>query len=136
MVLWYRGLPELERFPTVKQRRVAMRIAFRAILATWYYWAYAPLAAVFLVRLKEFMVANGWLPPMGRAIVIGLLAGFLGVGLPITYCKRRVQRSLREQLLEIGVAICLECGYDLSALTEGRCPECGTSFVDSHVAPG
>jgi hypothetical protein len=37
-----------------------------------------------------------------------------------------VQRSLREQLVERGVPLCLTCGYDLRGQIDPRCPECGT----------
>ena len=28
---------------------------------------------------------------------------------------------------------CLNCGYDLRGLPDGRCPECGTEFVRGHL---
>lgn len=39
--------------------------------------------------------------------------------------KARAQRRLRKYLSDHGVAICLECGYDLRGQVEPRCPECG-----------
>jgi hypothetical protein len=37
-----------------------------------------------------------------------------------------IRRSLRRQLRQQGVPICVECGYDLQGNESGRCPECGT----------
>jgi predicted amidophosphoribosyltransferase len=42
--------------------------------------------------------------------------------------RKRIQRSLRQQLLTAGIPICIACGYDLTANESGRCPECGKPF--------
>lgn len=42
--------------------------------------------------------------------------------------RRRIDRSLREQLVRRGFPICMRCGYDLRGQTEPRCPECGVPF--------
>jgi len=41
--------------------------------------------------------------------------------------RRKMRRSLRRILVEYGVPVCLECGYELRGLPTNRCPECGTS---------
>lgn len=42
--------------------------------------------------------------------------------------RRQYQKRLREYLLNKGIPVCLHCGYNLSGLTEPRCPECGRTF--------
>ncbi|NLX15275.1 MAG: hypothetical protein GXY44_16730 [Phycisphaerales bacterium] len=42
--------------------------------------------------------------------------------------RKRRRRFLREKLVEKGVPICIECGYDLRGQIEPRCPECGTGY--------
>lgn len=39
--------------------------------------------------------------------------------------RKTVQRSLREQLVDRGVPICINCGYDVRG-SKDRCPECAT----------
>ena len=41
--------------------------------------------------------------------------------------RSRTRRHLRERLVQLGVPICIPCGYDLRGSKE-RCPECGTAF--------
>ena len=42
--------------------------------------------------------------------------------------RSRLRRSLRQQLVERGYALCIKCGYDLRGQTDPRCPECGKEF--------
>ena len=60
--------------------------------------------------------------------MIGGLTGFV-VSLTWSRATRPIlRRSLREQLVEKGVPVCLECGYDLRGQIDARCPECSTPF--------
>ncbi|MHC4442141.1 MAG: hypothetical protein ACYTF1_01565 [Planctomycetota bacterium] len=43
--------------------------------------------------------------------------------------KGAVIESLRRQLNEMGIPICVNCGYDLRGQKDNRCPECGTTFM-------
>ncbi|MBN1347708.1 MAG: hypothetical protein JXQ73_33785 [Phycisphaerae bacterium] len=63
----------------------------------------------------------------------GALAGFLGAMWPffmVLVLRSKVRVSLRRQLVERGIPICIRCGYDLRGQTEPRCPECGTPFAE------
>ena len=46
------------------------------------------------------------------------------------FFRAAVRRSLRKQLNQIGVPVCVKCGYDLRA-SKDRCPECGNEFEGS-----
>jgi len=63
----------------------------------------------------------------GENIQIGLVT--YAAVLSIVWLERKkVREALRRRLIEIGVPVCMECGYCLRGLpgeTE-RCPECGT----------
>jgi predicted amidophosphoribosyltransferase len=45
--------------------------------------------------------------------------------------RRPVRDQLRRELIKRGIPICRRCAYNLTGLSEPRCPECGTSF-DPH----
>ena len=53
-------------------------------------------------------------------IPVGGPAVWLGQG--------RIRRSLRRQLCERGIPVCIACAYDLRGQVELRCPECGRRF--------
>ena len=44
---------------------------------------------------------------------------------PLLLYRRDVRRSVREQIRALGTPLCLQCGYNLTGLDSGRCPECG-----------
>ncbi len=103
-------------------RRVLIRSRFRLIL----------IGVVGLSIPAGFFLS----PIVGRlgipASIAPLLAGtLLGVFFaPILnwWYRRPIQRCLREELVDRGIPICLECGYDIQGQIEPRCPECGTPF--------
>lgn len=46
---------------------------------------------------------------------------------------RERRQDLNAQPLPDFVSRCLDCGYELAALEDGRCPECGLGFSHSHL---
>lgn len=54
---------------------------------------------------------------------------------PIMWARERkwMRVYLREYLNDRGIPICQECEYDLRALANGACPECGTAFVKKII---
>ena len=44
-------------------------------------------------------------------------------------------RFVRRYLQERGIAVCLNCGYDLRGQRDPRCPECGREF-DANLLRG
>ncbi len=63
----------------------------------------------------------------GRVWGIMLLLGCLFSAAIPFFFHRTIQRSLRRQLCDSGVPVCISCGYDLAGSTTGACPECGSS---------
>lgn len=43
--------------------------------------------------------------------------------------RKAIARSLRRAICEHGIALCLECGYNLRGNVSGLCPECGKPVV-------
>jgi hypothetical protein len=46
--------------------------------------------------------------------------------------RRRLARRIRLRLRELRIPVCLTCGYNLTGLTEPRCPECGEPYDLQH----
>lgn len=129
-----RCFPELERFPSEDQQREAWCIA-RLTVGSWPFWGGIPLTV--FVLFGAFYACNvepwisAWAFGSGEFVFrLGfyLLIGASGVAIPYLIHRRRLIRSLREQLCRIGVPICIACGYDLRGQTEPRCPVCGRAF--------
>ena len=95
-------------------------------------------------RTKIAMTLN-WIVVFGGAFAVvwltgsylAMLASAVALGGILVSVESRLlfragwQRSLRRQLVERGVPICLACGYDLRGQLEPRCPECGTPCAPS-----
>ena len=78
-------------------------------------------------------LASHWIRMLGLPLWIGsiitiIVIAFGSAYISITYWRRPYTRFLRQYLQERGVAVCLDCGYDLRGQTEPRCPECGQPF--------
>lgn len=131
-----RRFPELDSFPSEEERKRAWKRATRSIMRRWQYWVAllvgTPLIVVVGVLCLPIVV------PIIRAkipgvmdflpsIIGGVVGGFCGSGV-IIFFRWQIARSLREQLVELGVPVCIACGYDLRGQTEPRCPECGRPF--------
>lgn len=123
---YVRLFPELELFETKSERDKAFREA-KGFPISW-------RAVPFLMSLAAGIVIVGalerrfrFLPSWLRGALQGLVCGFGGVWF-CWFFRREVQRNLRRQLLQKGVAVCMGCGYQLCGLTAPRCPECGEPF--------
>ncbi len=121
--LFARWFPELHRFPS---RREARRALWRAS-GRWQKGSRPPtiLTLVFLLSVLVFFARGSfdWVTCVS-AVLFGVAFALSWVWLR----RDEIQRDLRGQLLDIGVPICLECGYDLRGQVEPRCPECGQPF--------
>ena len=65
----------------------------------------------------------GLLVHLGTAALVGIALWFV-----LWLHRRDAQHELRLYLRELGIPICLHCGYDLRGQTVPRCPECGRAF--------
>lgn len=129
-----RSFPELRHLQNPLERQAVWKAVWRNLR-----WRYVgvlmlliavvmPLGTLAGAGLARLLGAN----TLGhRAFISGLTGGSTGAMisfLAVRICCGRLQRTIRERLVSRGVAVCIQCGYDLQGQTEPRCPECGTSF--------
>jgi hypothetical protein len=124
------NLPELQHFRNVfeyhdalKRAREDPQIRGRTKLATAFNWL-----AVFGGSLVILWFTGSYFAMLLGAVLLG---GLLVSAESRLFFRAHWRRSLREQLVERGVPICLDCGYDLRGQVEPRCPECGTACAPS-----
>lgn len=89
-----------------------------------------PAAITFGMGRLSFLPGGLIYPAM---IVLMLCAGFVLRFVAVYLDRHRATRFLRGRLLDLGVPVCLGCGYYLRGLTSDRCPECGRE-IDDRVA--
>ena len=123
-----RWFPELERFKMEAERKAAWRKSMSPAVAILYAIVFlAPLTclSVWIRRnVLNLVDVPWWVGPVVSGATVG---GCMTTGV-IWLERRRIRRSLRNQLNERGIRVCMKCGYDLCGLPEPRCPECGTAF--------
>lgn len=120
--LWM--FPELELFESDGARMEALCSAGRR---------YYRVGMVILVVGTTLTVAfRRWIMSffnVPEVVVFVLVFSFALSGLSVFWLKRTaIARSLRQQLRDSGMPVCLGCGYDLRGSTDvtpNRCPECG-----------
>ena len=129
MSLKSRLFPELEQCRSADERAAAWKSAQRRINAHRPYWI------VFFILLIGGLMFPFVLPMLGVPVERrGLLRGInllvvilLSGGVSLMF-RSKIRRWLREYLATIGIPVCVNCGYNLTGLTEARCPECGQPF--------
>ena len=129
--------PELLLFDTVAERKTALREA--KVRVRWGRWRWQWLLAVvgiytsivvaLIVFLYRAVSTSVYSYPWTPMLVGGASAGIAGWGLEWMF-RRPVRDQLRRELIKRGMPICRRCGYNLTGLSDPRCPECGTSFSD------
>lgn len=123
--------PELLLFPTRKEGQRALRKAARGSLLSLRFWG---LFVVFIAALT--LLDRLCVEPLFRGFGIdsvlpfmyGAIAGTVGVLGTLWVSRKKIRRRLRCQLRQMGVPLCVKCGYDLRGQQELRCPECGTEL--------
>lgn len=131
-----RSFPELEFLATDQERHTAWRQAIRTIYGSPKRWLIL-FGATALTVVAAVVAAKTARPLLGRfvhlppGVLSGIVGGLLG-GTATTgwvwFFRREIRDSLRQQLLERGIPICIKCGYNLRGQTQPRCPECGGPF--------
>ena len=125
--------PELEYFEREDLQRFApeaVTAARHGAMRSWSFWLVL-LSLGVLYMTAAILAARLFQKYIGPASwIVTLLNSCAGV--VVSWCvfrlfKHRTRRHLRERLVQLGVPICIPCGYDLRGSKE-RCPECGTEF--------
>lgn len=121
--------PELRLFRNRTERRVAWRKAYPGI-------SLVPVGVVVLLMccwlaLIEYSQFLDWIGQYPPAVQIGALgAPMITTGAILIPIRRAsIRKRLRRELIDIGIPVCVQCGYDIRCLPEPRCPECGTAFA-------
>lgn len=135
---YMRGHAELGLFPTVQQRRRAVRRAVSKFIWRRAFWltlgkttALAILLALAVLALLAAL--SSWYPvPIRTALPWAAVPLLMVIAIAVFYANRWMSRYipelLRHELLDCGVPICLGCGYPLFGLSGPNCPECGSPF--------
>lgn len=125
--------PELEHFEREDVPNVgseALTFAKHEVMRTWRFWL-TLLALAMLYMTVTMLVGLILTQYVGSPDLVRFVAG-ASCGVVVSLAAWRLFRNrtryhLRKKLVQLGVPICIPCGYDLRASTE-RCPECGTTF--------
>lgn len=126
--LWFMAIgwlcPEVHRLQNVDGKRAIMDAVWQEQRGLAYYaggLAVCVLSGSVVALLGIFQVR---LSAIGFVVVCSVAITFSGFpGLLLT--RARWRRTVRRVLAANGVAVCLECGYDLRATLGAACPECG-----------
>ena len=130
MNLW-KQYPELEYFEREDVPGVAseaLTFARHEVMRTWRFWltllALVGLYMTAMMLVGRIMTQYFGSPDWVRHVAAGCCYVVIS-GVVWRLFRQRTQHHLREKLVQLGVPICILCGYDLRGST-GRCPECGT----------
>ncbi len=115
--------PELNRFETDEDRDVALSRANSTVSGGLRYWLLlAGCMGVMCTATSLVWISK--MPTVCKCLIQGA-----GPVAATFFCAwvfhKKAQGSLRRQLLERGIPICVKCGYYLTGNVSGRCPECG-----------
>jgi hypothetical protein len=132
---WIRRLPECRLFRNEEERNAALILACKRTTGTVAFWL--PLA---ILWTAAFILTRRLLPPFIPNILLGpalsLPCGAACLYPTLWLKRRRIKRLLREQLIGLGIPVCLHCGYNVRGQTEPRCPECGREFDPGLLSTG
>ena len=93
-----------------------------------------------LSYLVVWVTARRWLSlqsPLVKCVAWGALGLGVAVAVPCVrtwLLRRRIAHRIRLALRKRKIPVCMVCGYNLTGLTEARCPECGQRY-DLSLCP-
>ncbi len=132
-----KAIPELSRYATPEERLGVLSAWNRHFFRSWKAWVGTAISGmtVLLVMypLWGWLIRKG-LPPIAVGAVCGGIVGGGAVALLQVFYRQQMLRFIRDDMNRKGLPVCRECGYDLRAAQDARCPECGRSLFE--VAPG
>ena len=119
--------PDLTRIESASARRTLWRSAFRPVSDSWAYRAsiILPYTGCLFALLVGPRIVDIWI-----VVVVAAFLMTLSYPAALWPVRRRITHNLRRILNERGLPTCLKCGYDLTGIESGVCPECGTK-IDS-----
>jgi len=129
--------PEVKRFEKASERKEAVRYATEGIFFNPYHLLCLVGAVVALVWLRLTIEQYLGLSRFMQLILAGVMGGVIGTSSvtgALFFSRRRIQTRLRERLNAAGLSVCMACGYSLSGLDTGRCPECGRPYARAGCA--
>jgi fructose-specific phosphotransferase system IIC component len=81
------------------------------------------------IGLACVLLAKRWrLPQWLPGVVTAFITSLTSVLVVHVVWRGPLQAQIRRELNERGIPLCIRCGYNLTGLTQPRCPECGTPF--------
>ncbi len=126
----FKDLDELALFPDDASRHRALKRFEREMMPRTWRHGIRLLAIMFCSLAIPATLAIGTArllmsPWSTRAATFVMICGYFVIRSFLV--RREMPRSLRNQLLDLGVPICVKCGYDQRTLPSAtaRCPECG-----------
>ena len=116
-------------------KRVRRQYRFRTPLLAMF--MSVPITLLVFVTRLGFVIRLLPMPTPALIFVFNFFVYYLILGLLLRSQRSKIQAEIRMEMVRIGYPLCLECGYDLRAQSEPRCPECGAecrlNFADSAL---
>lgn len=126
--MYYRYFPEARLFYAHEQRRARVDDVRGGRLEFVYCTVLLLIGLRGLFFLLDLMPSYvPWCPRWAGAAMLVPVCGFASFG-SMWVVRRKVRSSFRRRLIEVGIPVCIDCGYDLRGQVELRCPECGKEF--------
>lgn len=132
-----RGLPELDLLPDDAARNRVLAEVERSMMPRSLKDVVGFLVAVALFLsvpgAVAYLVSRHALPPMGawndRILIAITIVGYTAV--VYVALRRDMPKLLRKRLNEMGIPVCMRCGFDLRAAsaTARTCTECGGALT-------
>ncbi len=114
----------VKQFQTYQLAWARMRVALIVTVTT-----FTVLALSLYFLASEFLPA--WWPNNRYGKLLVYVVSVVTALVPYTwFLRRRYRFALRCELSNMGIPICIKCGYNLSGNASGICPECGTAIPD------